>query len=65
VDAGNFPAIQHDSAAGHSFETANGTKERTFPASRRSNKDNEFLLLDPQVDILQSVKGIVVFLDLN
>src|ERR1700740_823085 len=52
MDAGDIPAIQHDSPAGHSFQTADGTKEGAFPTSGWPNKDNEFLLFNLQVDVL-------------
>jgi hypothetical protein len=65
VDAGDISAIQYDFPACHSLQTADGTKKRAFSASGRSNKDNEFLLLNLQVDVLQRVKGFVMLLDLN
>src|SRR5271166_1279641 len=65
MDIGDVLAIEHDFAAADGFETANGTKERTLSASRGSDKDDEFLFFNLKIDVLKSVKGIVIFLDLS
>jgi len=65
MNAGDIPPVQYDFPAGHRFQTADGTKEGAFSASGWSDKNNEFFLFNLQVDTLQRVEGIVVFLDLN
>src|SRR6516164_5726634 len=65
MDIGDVLAIEHDSAATDGFETADGAKERTLSASRGSDKDDEFLFLNLKIDVLQSVKGVVILLDLS
>src|SRR5580700_4268252 len=64
MDIGNVLAIEHDSAATDGFETADGAKERTLSASGGSDKDDKFLFFNLEIDVLQSVKGVVIFLDL-
>src|SRR5207245_7391086 len=65
MDIGDVLAIEHDFATTDGFQSADGAKERTLPASRGSNKNDEFLFFNLKINVLQSVKRFVMFLDLS